>query len=631
MKKLFSLFLVLIFFNSFSIRGQNSKVSPPENAQDITYNAAVKSDVMSTELFGSVGQEASGVKWAISVRLRFGRKHYGADIEAIKESLMQEKFDSYIPSDIESSATDKAVTPAIGTDFEANWSMVATPPDNSMAVSNGGYIVTANNDGVEYYNTSGSYLYFNYWSDFFNNSALTSMIYDPKVIYDASADRFVMAVLHGTTPATSKVLVCFSKSNNPLNGWWTYTLSGNPLSDNSWFDYPGLGVSNNEIYITGNLFSSQGTFNQAIIYQIQKSNGYSGSNINFQYWHSLNATPYPAFSLVPASLGQTGSYGPGIYLVSSKSGGDNRIRLWDITDDMSGSPQVNSYTINVSTAYSPVPNSSQPGTSNTLDNGDCRIQNAFYLNGLIHYVLHSDIGQGWNGIHYNRLTISNLSNQSATFGLQGSYDYSYPAVASFATSSSDKSVMIAFLRASGSLYPEVRVVNCDNNMQWSGSVLVKSGETYVNFLSGDQRWGDYTGIARKHNSSTPRVWLAGCYGASIPNQNVYNTYKTWVAEVYGGASADINETDATEDALSVFPNPVYDFVNVLFTVDTREEVTIELNDIEGRLIKLLYRDTPKPGENKLTFNKGALSRGTYFVTIKTTSKIIKNERIIIFD
>jgi hypothetical protein len=497
-----------------------------------------------------------------------------------------------------------------------------------MAISNGGFIVTANNDGIEYYNDSGNSIYTDYWSDFFNDNTLTSSIYDPKVIYDSGADRFVMVVLHGTTAATSKVLICFSKSNNPSDGWWVYQVSGNPLNNNCWFDFPNLGVSNNEIYITGNLFVTGGSFDQAIVYQIPKANGYAGANINWQYWYNLSSTPFTAFTLVPASHGHQGNYGPGIYFVSNQSGGNNQIRLWDLSDDLSGNPTMTSYTVNT-TAYSPAADASQQGTNDQLDNGDCRIQNAFYLDGTIHYVFHSDIGSGWNGIHYNRLLVSSLTNQSSTFGLQGSFDYSYPAVVPFSTSTTDKSVMIAFLASSGSTYPQVRVVNCDHNLQWSSSTQVKAGETHVDFLSGDERWGDYTGISRKHNSANPEIWLAGSYGADVFLQQ-YNTYKTWIAEVYGTSTVQ-REEDLQEAQISLYPNPTYDFFQVLFTTQTPEPVTIQLLDQNGKLIRLLYQDMPKSGTNKLMFNKEALSAGTYFIQITTSTKTLKNEKVIILD
>lgn len=624
-----SIVFVLSFLITGITQGQEIKLSPPLDNNLVEFNAAQKSAPLTTNLFKEITHNESANKWAISVKPTFSRKHYSQDIIDIKESKIQDKINSYNENE-ELQKSAMTVNPTIGTNFEANWSLVGTPPDNSMAISNGGFIVTANNDGIEYYNASGSFLYFDFWSDFFNDNTLTATLYDPKVIYDSGSDRFVLVVLHGSTASTSKVIVCFSKTNNPQNGWWVYKLTGNPLNNNCWFDYPALGVSNNEIYVTGNLFVTNGSFNQAVIYQIPKAAGYAGNNINWQYWSNLSSTPYAAFTLVPASYGHQGNYGPGIYLVSNKSGGDNKIRLWDLTDDMSGNPALNSYTINT-TSYSPSPDASQLGTNDKLDNGDCRIQNAFYLNGIVHYVFHSDIGSGWNGINYNRLTVSNSTNQSSTFGLQGSFDYSYPAVVPFSTSISDKSVMIAFLRSSSSTYPQVRVVNCDNNLQWSSSTLVKAGETYVNILSGDERWGDYTGISRRHNSGTPRIWLAGCYGANIVSQNAYNTYKTWVAEVYGTSTVGLNDISTTNTVVSMFPNPTYDLINIYFTSESFEKTTIQILDINGRVVKVLYSDIPKNGENKLTFNKGALTAGTYFVNISTSSKTLKNEKLIILD
>ena len=81
----------------------------------------------------------------------------------------------------------------------------------------------------------------------------------------------------------------------------------------------------------------------------------------------------------------------------------------------------------------------------------------------------------------------------------------------------------------------------------------------------------------------------------------------------------------------MFPNPTYDLINIYFTTESSEKTTIQILDINGRVVKTLYSDTPKVGENKLTFNKGALTAGTYFVSISTSSKILKNEKLIILD
>ena len=620
-------FLLLLILAPATFAQTAHRISPA-NLTLKTENAGTHSAVMTQPLSGQTERILPTEKWLVSVRPTFIRKHITPEITTIKENKIKQKF----PVGEQDETSDKittAATPLIGASFEANWSLAGTPPDNSMAISNSGLIVTVNNDGIEYYNSSGNFLGIDTWQSFFNDPSLTSIIYDPKVIYDASADRFIMVVLHGSTASTSKVLVCFSKTSDPTSGWWTYSLTGNPLNNNCWFDYPGLGFSNNEVYITGNLFTTGGPFNQAVVYQISKASGYNGAPISWQYWHNLSTTPFLATTLMPASHGHSVSFGPGMYFISSNAAGENRFRLWELTDDMTGNPTMNSYTVNTTVPYSPSADASQAGTTDLLDNGDCRILNAFYLTGIIHFVLHSDIGSGWNGIHYNRLNVSTLINQTATYGQPGSADISYPSVASFSNSLSNHDAMITYLRSSPSTFPEVRVINCDNNMQWSSPVLVKGGETFVNIINGNERWGDYTGISRRHGSSAPRVWLAGCYGANIPQQSVVNSFKTWIAEIYTSGTGI--QMMHGQNVLSLYPNPVFDLFQILFNSQNNEKVTIELFDSSGKLVRLLYEDVPKTGENKLVFNKGVLASGTYLLIIKTNSKILKYEKVVVAD
>lgn len=610
MKKLNLLFCFLLF--SYGLSAQN---------------AGEVSEIKVCPLNQEITVQPNSKKWATSVRPSQYRKHTLPEIEAIKaEKALTKKLDK----DIISIPSKEVATPIIESNFEGNWSTQGFPPDNAMAISNGGAVVAANNDGIEYYTTTGGLAYSEFWTDFFNNPNLTAQIYDPKLIYDPVADRFILTVLHGTTPATSAVLVSFSKTNNPLDGWWNYAFSGNALNDNSWFDYPNLGLTNNEVFVTGNLFDSNNQFNEAIIYQINKNDGYAGNSINFQIWSQLSNSPFSAFTLVPATNGHSTLTGPGMYFVSNKSGGSNQIILWEITNSLGNNPQITQDAISTTT-YSPAADANQQGSNETISNGDCRIQSAFFLNGLIHFVFHADVGSGWNGLHYNRLNVSSQTNVTSSFGQVGQHDNSYPTVASFSNSTSNKSVMIGYLSSSGNKFPEMRVVNCDDNMIWSNSTLVKAGETFVNALSGNERWGDYSAISRRHNSSTPKIWIAGCYGANIQQVGLTNVYKSWIAEISGNDITGIESVQNPISNLQLFPVPTYDFLRIKFNTTSKDIITITVNDMNGKRIKTLYKDVPKTGENQLAFNKGALGAGTYFVRVSSPNKIFKNEKIIILD
>jgi len=637
-KNTFLVSITLMLFIGLLTNAQSQSGIFNSNSSEIHFeeNAARKSPILTAPLIGQIDHKNSGnPKWAFKIRSLNSRKHYDAETEEIKavktaEKLRHEKYE--MPFERNTSA----VTPLIGNSFEANWMINGTPSDNAMAISNGGIIVTANNDGVAYYNTSGSLLYFDFWDDFFNDPALTSSIFDPRVYYDFVQDRFILVALHGNTAATSKLLICFSKSNNPTTvGWWYYNLPGNPLAapnNNCWFDFPNIGISNQELFISGNLFNTGGAFNQAVVYQIVKSNGYNGAPIlTNQIWSVLSNTPFTAFGLVPVSSAMGTNFSPGIYLISNKSGGDNRIRKWRISGSIISNPVMTVSTITAS-PYSPAGDASQLGTTALLDNGDCRIQNAFILDDKIHYVFHGDVGLGWNGIYYHRLDAVTNAIQQFALGQAGTFDLAYPAVVAYTNSVNDKSVMIALLRSGSTIFPEVRVVNCDDIGTFSTMTLVKQGETFANLLATNpSRWGDYTGISRRHAGATQgRIWLAGSYGANITFPLTVNTWKTWIAEVFSNPGpVAIEENNNTETSLSIFPNPVYDMFTLEFMLDQREEISIVLSDLNGRTIKLFYKDTPKTGLNRISFNKGDLPAATYLLTVKNNKEILWNEKIVV--
>ncbi|HOY31050.1 MAG TPA: hypothetical protein PKW80_04135 [Bacteroidales bacterium] len=401
MKKIF-IYITLHFLFFLTVSGQEQKVKPDESRK---VGGATKSGIIKTECQGFVNSPGTDLKWrpilthkTTSLRPKVPDKEL---IEKIKSEKLKTK---YLKSNADTTdeKSTMTITPVVGTSYMANTSNGSSPLDNSLAISNGGWIVSVANKTIEYDDMNGNTVYYNDLISFINDASITGVC-DPVVIYDAAADRFIFFCQTSPITSNSKILLFFSKTNNPNNGWWYYKLTGNPLDDDEGFDYPKLAVSTNELYVTGNLFyEPAGTFDQAILYQINKNNGYSGSTLHWQYWYDISGSP---FTLLPVSYGQSGSYGPGCYLVSTIHSGSSKIKFYNLTDDMSGNPSLDHY--NVSTpSYSSAANSWQFGTTCKLDNGDCRALSGFYLNGIIHFVFHSDIGNGWNGINYNWIMVS---------------------------------------------------------------------------------------------------------------------------------------------------------------------------------------------------------------------------------
>ncbi len=96
--------------------------------------------------------------------------------------------------------------------------------------------------------------------------------FDPRVVYDPYANRFVVtAAQKGADPtaaaSAARVLVAVSKSADP-NGGWLFAAVSPQVPDGTvtgtranyaWVDYPQVAVDNQAVYVTGDLFQSGST------------------------------------------------------------------------------------------------------------------------------------------------------------------------------------------------------------------------------------------------------------------------------------------------------------------------------------------------------------------------------------
>ncbi len=582
----------------------------------------IKSREFSAEMGGVIIPQTADLLWTpiLTTKCIKQYKHNDTLLEQIKNSKNLMKQRNAMPAATEEKVQRRVAPPVMGSNFEGNRNNGYTPMDNSIAISNSGYIVSVSNTLIQFYNTNGQLLYTRSIATFFNDANISSVC-DPVVLYDAGENKFVFFAQECSgSSANSHLLICFSTTDNPNDAWYRYKITGNPLNNSTWFDYPKMAVSTNELYISGNAFTNNGTFDRALLYQINKKAGFSGQSLNYQYWQSLKNAP---FTLLPVSGGQ-GNYGPGCYLVSTSPAGASTINLYDLTDDMSATDEaINHYSISTK-AYSPAGDGIQKGSTRKIDNGDCRALSGFYLDGTIHFVFHSDYQDGYNGINYNRLIVKDLTNTSSTFGLI-EYEYGYPAAASSGTTSTDKSVLIGFLRTGASIYPEIRAVNCDHNMQWSPSIVIKSGEDFSDYsapASKPERWGDYTGIARRYNSTGPTLWMNGMYGSDM------NVWETWIASI-GQNPASIHQSNSNINKPATTPNPIIREFLVSFHNPITTDIDINIYDSKGSLVANLFNGICHAGDNAFSFNKTPLKPGVYQLIIASNVNVLKNEKIII--
>ncbi len=501
-----------------------------------------------------------------------------------------------------------------------------TPLDNTLAISDKDTIVAFVNSTIAYYTSTGTNTYSKDIYTMIGDVSITNALCDPKVIYDNVARRFIFYVqVCDQVAAHSQVILGFSKTNNPMNGWYIYKFTGNPLSNGDWWDYPKMAVSNDEVFVTGNLFkASTGLFDKSAVYQIQKTPCMAGATLtsaNSQYFTT------PEFSLLPVGYGQKGSYGPGIYLVSTGGAvsSSTTMKLMDITNNKaSGTATLMTYDVSCA-PYSVSGDALQQGTTTKLNTGDCRALDGFYLRGVIHFVFNIDIS-GYCGISLNRVTVSSLGFTSSLYHNSGVSDYCYAAIASPSNDSNDKSVVVAYNESGSGMFPRTCAARTDQSGNWSAATVVKAGAGYAKYsgTTTSERWGDYTGMAKKYGDPTGSVWMAGMYG------NTTHTWSQWIAKL-NPYKVGVNTVTEEEKTTKVFPNPIVDNYHVQFNLDERQEVTINITDMDGRTVVELYKGMTEAGENMFAFNKSSMTPGIYSLNIIGAKTNIKNEKIVIAD
>lgn len=548
------------------------------------------------------------------------------EVEKIKERVNPVKKKD-IPNlrDEEGSNKTESFGGQLGTNYRGSIFDGSAPSDNGIAVSNGGFKIIVANSTLDIFNSANKKLAAYTLNDFANDASITDS-YDPRVIYDSGADRFILVFLSGSTSNTSKVVVCFSTTNNPTDKWNKYILKGDVTSSGYWFDYPNIGVSNNELYITGNLFtSSSNNFRESVLLQINKNDGFSASSLRYQYWNQIqDDAGNSVFTLVPCSWGTQGNYGPGCYFMASNAGSAKWVQFFDMTDDMSASNEnLEGFNIPVN-SYMAGGDAGQKGSGDVLLTGDSRMQSAFYLDGIVHFTFHADVsalGTGYCSIVYGRLDVQTKKASIQTYGLSKT-DYAFPSVAPLSLGNGDRSVVIAFLRSSASMYPEYRFVTVDHGMNFAASsTLIKTGASYINVLSGDERWGDYTGIARNHKDAS--VWTQGMYG------DANNEIGNWVAQISSTNLSSPSLTAPSNGLVEIYPNPTSDNVLVHFSTNKLCQIKVSLMDANGRLVHELLQQNAPAGPNLFVFDAQSLANGIYFVEVSTNNQVLNYEKVVV--
>ena len=131
------------------------------------------------------------------------------------------------------------------------------PPD-PIGAAGPDHLVNVGNVLIQWFTKDGVQQNLQTLQSFFSTLNAVNFSFDPKVIYDQYADRFVVITLErrliaaGDPVNSSRILIAVSKTSNPNDGWWYQSINSLLTIGTStgFADYPGLAVDDNAIYIT---------------------------------------------------------------------------------------------------------------------------------------------------------------------------------------------------------------------------------------------------------------------------------------------------------------------------------------------------------------------------------------------
>lgn len=256
------------------------------------------------------------------------------------------------------------------------------PSDCTIAVGPN-HVVETTNMKIAFYTKSGTQQFLRWLGNqeaqgFFVPVGAGGFTFDPKCIYDARSGRFIVVVLETDFSNNSFVDIAVSDDSDPNGTWYLYKTDSKKILAGGayWVDYPGLGVDQNAIYITGNLFRlGDNSWGGGFFRCFPLAPLLTGSATTFTDFVDTSVG-----SVQAAQMATNASSPNTSYFASDMN--TSTIRVQAIRNVLT-SPTLHSFDVAVpafSYSFSAAP---QAGTSNTIDSLDGRLMNVFFRNGRL--------------------------------------------------------------------------------------------------------------------------------------------------------------------------------------------------------------------------------------------------------
>src|SRR5947207_1632447 len=126
---------------------------------------------------------------------------------------------------------------------------------------------------------------------FFSYTSAT--LFDPRVVYDSTWNRWIVTAEAFPESATvQRFFIGVSTSADPTSTFFIYNLNVNFFGNNNFWDFPQLGMDQDAVLITANIFNGN-TFLGADFFAVAKARLYNGLGFSVPVFTSLAGTLAP--------------------------------------------------------------------------------------------------------------------------------------------------------------------------------------------------------------------------------------------------------------------------------------------------------------------------------------------------
>jgi hypothetical protein len=430
--------------------------------------------------------------------------------------------------------------PTTGINFEGITQSGYIPSEPQPAVGPN-HVFILGNVSVKITDKSGNTLKSVTQLSFFNIPSAENPGFDAKCFYDYRRQRFLaLCETKTTSPAVCNYYLAISATSDAMGTWYIYkfdmTKDGTTQTTN-WSDFPGLGISDDKLVMSGQQFTFSGnSYQYQKLRVIDRAVAYTGGTlpayVDFYNWSGNVFVTKPGRNMSP---------GNDIYLLATLWNGGTYVEFRKITGTPSSPILSNGTNITVS-AYGIPPDAPGGSSAVTVNTGDCRTPDFFVRNGILNIAFHVGItinSTNVSAIKYLRLDVNPLNTTprlDETYGAANTFYY-YPMVCV----DSLGTMFMGFGKSSVSEYPSSYVTGkrrTDASIQ--SSVLAKSGLAVTN----QSRWGDYSGIDMDEAVKNPGIsyaWYSGQYTKAASN---FGTWVTQLSFTYGQIAGQVlNDAD----------------------------------------------------------------------------------------